>query len=106
MSDRNKKPDIAAKGILQKHMDAVTSILQANPTKFYSQLAGESLVSTDAHDPGDKTMNKEEQTTKLYTQCMRAVQITPSNFFKVLDILSKYPPLDGVVDEMRKKGEL
>ena len=106
MSGRSKKLGIAAKGILQKHMDTVTSILQANPTRFYSKLAAESLVSTDAYDPGDKTMNKGEHTTTLYIQCMTAVETTPSNFFKVLGILSTYPQLDQVVEEMKKEGEL
>ena len=106
MSDKGKgKKKKEAKRILQKHIGTVTSVLKANPNNFYLQVAQDLLVHTDAYDPDDKTMNKQQQATHLYKQCMTAVEITPSHFPKVLDILNHYPQLDQVVDEMRKRGE-
>ena len=106
MSEKDKgKKKREAKHILQKYIGTVTSVLQANPNKFYLQVAQDMLVDTNAYDPDDKTMNKQQQATHLYKQCMTAVEITPSHFPKVVDILSHYPQLDEVVDEMKKMGE-
>ena len=104
MADKDKKGR-EAKRILQSNIRTVTSILQGNPNKFYLQLVEESLVDIDAYDPDDKTMNKLQQITKLYTQCMKTVEYTPSHFPKLMDILSYYPPLEQIVDEMKKKGK-
>ena len=106
MADRDKKKkQREAKKILNKHFDTVPLVLQTNPTTFYRHLVRDSLISSDAFDPDDRTMSKAQQATNLYNQCVTVVGITPSKFSTVVDILGEFPQLEEVVDEMIKDGE-
>ena len=100
-----RKKGTAAKDILEKRNVMIISVLKPNPNKFFGLLRQDSLVTTDEYDPDNTPVNKENQATKLFFLCSRRVEIKPSDFSKVLDILSTYSLLDEVVDEMKREGE-
>ena len=100
-----KEPGQRAKRILVKYLPTVPDVIKANLVPFNNRLVTEALVAHGVYDPQNRIYTNDQSATALYEACMRTVEIDPSKFSTLMDVLIEYPLLENTVKEMTATGK-